>query len=417
MLFSMFFGAGNLIFPAKLGVDAGSNFWPAILGFLAAGVLLPVMGIIAIALSGEDVGDLAQRAGKVFGAAFPVLVYLSIGAFYALPRTGAVSFETAIVPLTGNHSTVSSAIFNLIFFGVTLALAWNPNKIVSALGEFLTPLLVVLLVLLIGLSLGKFHLAPSTPTGDYVTTPAAHGLLQGYLTMDALAALAFGIVVISSLESQDVKDVGKSTIIAGVSAGAMLAVIYVGLGAIGRVLPNASSFSNGAGILSEAANQTMGGAGRLIWAAIVVLACLTTSVGLVSATSEFFANLWGRYHAWAVVFTVASCAMATAGLDTVLGIAAPIIGFIYPAGITLIVVALLAPMIRWDLRWSWYLPIWTATVWSALSSLAKPLVAWAPLQGVSLGWVVPTICALGIGLLIDAKRTTPHDQSSAALAS
>lgn len=124
-LFSMFFGAGNLIFPPMIAVQAGDNFWPAILGFLGTGALLPLLAVIAIALSGANVRDLAQRAGTVFGVVFPILAYLSIGAFYALPRTGAVSMETAITPLFGVEGIVASAIFNIIFFGIALALSWR----------------------------------------------------------------------------------------------------------------------------------------------------------------------------------------------------------------------------------------------------------------------------------------------------
>ena len=125
-LFSMFFGAGNLIFPPMLAVQAGDNFWPAILGFLGTGALLPVLAVVAIALSGANVRDLAQRAGTIFGVLFPILAYLSIGAFYALPRTGAVSMETAVTPLFGVSGTLPTAIFSIVFFGIALALSWNP---------------------------------------------------------------------------------------------------------------------------------------------------------------------------------------------------------------------------------------------------------------------------------------------------
>lgn len=135
MLFSMFFGAGNLIFPPMLGVEAGTNFTPAMLGFLGTGVLLPVLGIIAIAISGDNLRDLAFRGGRIFGLVFPVVAYLAIGAFYALPRTGAVAYETALQPITGWDSVLASAAFNAVFFGVGLLLAWNPGSIVKNLGK------------------------------------------------------------------------------------------------------------------------------------------------------------------------------------------------------------------------------------------------------------------------------------------
>lgn len=411
MLFSMFFGAGNLIFPPQLGVDAGTNFWPAILGFLGAGVLLPVLAIIAIALSGNNVRDLASRAGRIFGLVFPVLAYLSIGAFYALPRTGAVSFEMAVTPLTGWDSLLAAGIFNFLFFGVSLALSWNPNTISSTLGKFLTPVLVVLLAVLIVLALLKFDYAAGMPNDSYSEAPMAAGLLEGYLTMDAIAALAFGIVVISSLRYNGVKE-GRSltsaTIIAGVGAGVLLGAIYVGLGLIGQVIPDGGSYANGALILSSAANMTMGAPGQLIFAVIVVLACLTTAVGLITATSEFFQELLPgiSYKTWAVIFSFASFAMATAGLDTVLAVAAPVIGFIYPPAIALIFIALLEPFFgRGRFHWTYLVGVWVAVIWSALTSFnVSGLIDWAPMQAEGLGWAVPTVAAIIIGLLLDLTR-------------
>lgn len=420
MLFSMFFGAGNLIFPPMLGVQAGDNYWPAIIGFLGAGVALPVMAIIAIALSGDNVRDLASRAGRVFGLIFPILAYLSIGAFYALPRTGAVSFETAVVPLTGWESTLASGIFNFLFFGIALALSWHPNTISSTLGKFLTPALVILLILLIGIALVRFDTAGRAPAEAYAEAPMAAGLLEGYLTMDAIAALAFGIVVISTLRYNRVpegKPLVSGTIWAGVLAGVLLGLIYIGLGMVGQVLPDGDTYDNGAGILAAASNLTMGYPGQIIFALIVLLACLTTAVGLITATSEFFHTLAPgiSYHTWAVVFALSSALMATMGLDTVLSIAAPVIGFIYPPAIALIILTLLAPLFGRDrfLKWTYLLGIWTAVIWSALTtfhslgwgaSAIEPIISWAPLQGVGLGWALPTLIAVIIGLVIDLTR-------------
>lgn len=135
MLFSMFFGAGNLIFPPMVGVSAGTNFWPAVLGFLAAGVLLPVLAIVAVSISGRSVRDLSSNGGALFGLVFSVMAYLAIGAFYALPRTGAVSMETAITPLLGWEGTMANGIFNVVFFLIALALSWKPNSIIDTLGN------------------------------------------------------------------------------------------------------------------------------------------------------------------------------------------------------------------------------------------------------------------------------------------
>ncbi|WP_115686051.1 branched-chain amino acid transport system II carrier protein [Corynebacterium senegalense] len=418
-LFSMFFGAGNLIFPPMLAVQAGDNFWPAIIGFLGTGALLPVLAVIAIALSGANVRNLAQRAGTIFGIVFPVLAYLSIGAFYALPRTGAVSFETAITPLFGLEGMFSSAVFNIVFFGIALALSWNPNTIMEKLGKFLTPALVILLVVMISVSLFKWQAAPATPAEQYGDGPFTAGLLEGYLTMDSIAALAFSIVVISTLRFRgfpEGKAVVNGTILAGVGAGVMLALIYLGLGSIGRVIPDGSQYENGAALLADASNLTMGTVGQVIFSLIVLLACMTTAVGLITATAEYFSDeFFGSYKTWAIIFAVASALIATQGLEFVMSIAAPVIGFLYPPAIALILVTLIEPAFRARTRFTWafFLPIWVATIWSAIETFISlgwgadalsPLVTWAPLQDAGLGWALPVGVAFLIGLAIDLAR-------------
>ncbi|MGD7002886.1 branched-chain amino acid transport system II carrier protein [Corynebacterium halotolerans] len=423
MLFSMFFGAGNLIFPPMLGAQAGENFLPAILGFLGTGVLLPVLAVIAIALSGNNVRDLARRGGWLFGLVFPVLAYLSIGAFYALPRTGAVSYSTAIQPVLGTEGILASGIFNLIFFGIAFALAYNPNSIVNNLGKFLTPVLLVLLVLLVVLAMINFDGVPGSPDAKYTEAPFPTGLVEGYLTMDSIAALAFGIIVISALRYKGMpegKPLVRGTIAAGLVAGALLAVIYVGLGFIGQYIPDPGQYEDGAGLLADAALLIMGTPGQLVFGLIVLLACLTTAVGLIASTSEFFETLLPgiQYKVWAVIFSLMSFALATLGLDTVLAIAAPVIGFLYPSAITLIFITLIQPLFRGRVRfhWTYRVAIWVAVAWAALmtfnslgwgTSAIEPLIAWSPMHSVEMGWVLPTLIGLVIGLVIDIVRPAP----------
>ncbi|OEX92041.1 branched-chain amino acid transport system II carrier protein [Corynebacterium sp. BCW_4722] len=417
-LFSMFFGAGNLIFPPMLAVQAGDNFWPAILGFLGTGALLPVLAVIAIALSGANVRDLAQRAGTIFGVVFPLLAYLSIGAFYALPRTAAVSMETAISPLFNVSGTLATGIFSVIFFGIALTLSWNPSSIMDTLGKFLVPSLVVLLIIMIAVSLTRWDAQPATPAEAYADGPFTTGLLEGYLTMDSIAALAFAIVVISNLRNKgyEGKEMVNGTIIAGVGAGVMLGLIYLGLGGIGRVIPGGENFDSGAGLLAEAANLTMGTAGQVVFSLVVLLACLTTAVGLITATAEYFSEQFaGSYRTWATIFTIWSMIFATQGLEFIMTIAAPVIGFLYPPAIALIFVILIEPAFRSKTRFTWalILPVWTAVVWSAVETFIglgwganalTPLVSWAPLQGDGLGWVAPVVVMFIIGLVIDFAR-------------
>lgn len=417
-LFSMFFGAGNLIFPPIMGASAGTNFAPAMVGFLIGGVALPVISIITIALSGTDMRDLVSRAGSAFGLVFSVLVYLSIGAFYALPRTAAVSFSTAVAPIIGTKSLMASVIFCLVFFGVAFYLCWNPGNIIDSLGKVLTPILLGLLVLLVFLCLASLPASHDAPTGEYASTPLAAGLLEGYMTMDSIAALAFGIIVVTSLGHTGGgigAKVVRRTSTAAIIAGALLAVVYVGLGLVGHVIPNAQSYTDGATLLADAAQMTMGWPGQIVFGLIVLTACMTTAVGLIAATSEFFHRLVPAipYRTWMIIFTIISFVLASAGLNSVLAIAVPIITFLYPIAIAVIVITLLSHPLRLatPALWTFRLGTWVAAAWSALTTLAQVGVAtdainaaleWSPLQALQLGWVLPTVVASAVGACIDA---------------
>ena len=429
MLFSMFFGAGNLIFPPMVGVSAGTNFWPAVLGFLAAGVLLPVLAIVAVAISGRSVRDLSSNGGVLFGLVFSVMAYLAIGAFYALPRTGAVSMETAIPPLLGWEGTMANGIFNIVFFLIALFLAWRPNTIIDTLGKFLTPALVGLLIILIALASISNGRDPQVPTEDYASSPMVTGLFEGYNTMDAIAGLAFSIVIVGSLRSKGFKtkkSLVNGTITAALVAGALLAAIYLGLAWVGQTIPNGQSYESGAPLLADAANLTMGTIGQAVFSAIVILACMTTAVGLITSTSAFFEMLIPKvkYHVWACLFTALSILFAFQGLDTVLSIAVPFITFLYPPAISLIALTLIQPMVKKSVvfYWTYRLALWISVLWSALSVIATqgwgtealdPLLSLAPGQSVDLGWIVPTAIAAVIGLVIDIATKAGEKHAAA----
>lgn len=418
MLFSMFFGAGNLIFPPMLGAQAGSSTTPALLGFLSTGVLLPVLAILAIAVTGRDLQDLANRGGRVFGVVFTVLVYLSIGAFYALPRTGSVSYETAVAPYLGEESLWIAAAFSAAFFGISLLLAFDPSGIVDRLGRFLTPALLILLVVLITMAVLRLSAPGHGPTEEYASAPYVTGFLEGYNTMDSLAGLAFGIIVVASLRAKGVSDgpaIVRGVSLAGVIAGVLLAAVYIGLAIVGLRMPEGQSHPDGASLLAEAAVQVLGGPGAVVFGLIVVLACLTTSVGLIGATSEFFHKLVPAlsYRVWAILFTVIAFLVSTAGLETVLAIAGPIVGFLYPAGITLILLTLIEPLTRRRLNLTFRLALAVAIVWAALMTLSdlgvgvdpiKTLIGWTPLHAQGMGWVVPTVVAAVVGFAVDLAR-------------
>ncbi|QDZ43033.1 branched-chain amino acid transport system II carrier protein [Corynebacterium sp. sy039] len=438
MLFSMFFGAGNLIFPPVVGAGSGDNFLPATIGFLIGAVVLPVIAIIAVALSGRDIRDLSARGGTVFSVSFAVATYLAIGAFYAIPRTGAVSFSMSITPVFGLDSTLASVIFNVLFFGAALALAFNPTGLVDHLGKWLTPALLVLLGVLIVTAFFQLPGSSAIATEKFAQNPLAVGLHEGYMTMDSLSALTFGILVTSALrhaalenssaissreieaasgpsgiiDADDIKEptnlVRMSTIAALIS-GSLLAAIYVGLAFIGHNIPDGQSFDDGAALLAQASYAMLGRPGQIVLGAIVLLACMTTAVGLLAATSEFFHRLLPRfsYRTWVISFSLISFIVASLGLSTVLTIAVPIISFLYPIAISIIfltIVDKLFPVLQ--LHYGFAFAVWTAAIFSALSIVVPHYVAWVPLSAMDLGWIIPVLLAAVIGTGVDYRRGT-----------
>ena len=228
MLFALFFGAGNLIFPAAMGQQAGEHIVSAMLGFMLTGAGLPLLGVAAIGYSGSrDVQELASRVTPLYGLLFAVLLYLSIGPLFAIPRTATLSFEIGVVPFLGEPSesqrTWALAVFSIVFFAVSYWLAMSPGKLIDRIGKVLTPFLLLCIAVLVGASvlwpMGDFQAAQ----GEFVTQPLVKGFLEGYNTMDALASLVFAIIVIDSIRARGVSDkkaLTSLTIRAGVLAAA-----------------------------------------------------------------------------------------------------------------------------------------------------------------------------------------------------
>lgn len=429
MLFSMFFGAGNLIFPAMLGAEAGTAFTPAIAGFVITGVLVPILAVVALAVTGRDLQDLANRGGRIFGLIFPALVYLSIGALYALPRTATVSYAMAVESNFNVTGMLPTLIFSAVFFGVSLILALNQTGIVDSLGKYLTPALVILLALLVILSLVQLTAPAAAPTEGYSSGAFATGFVNGYMTMDSLAGLAFGIIVIAALRDKGITARGellRGVTISGVIAGALLALVYIGLGLIGQHIDNGQGYKDGAALLSGAALQVMGRPGAVVFGLIVLLACLTTSVGLIGATSAFFNKLVPAlsYRAWACLFTFIAFVLASFGLESLMSFAIPIITTLYPPALTLVVLTLIEAALRapW-MNLTHRFALIVSVIWALLmtmnaqgwgSSIIEPLINWVPGHSYDLGWFIPTIAAALVGAVIDLARHSRMRTAQAA---
>lgn len=428
MLFALFLGAGNIIFPPYLGQQAGTNAWKAVLGFLTTGVGLPLLGITAIALTG-DFHILANRVGPRFAKIFPIVVYLTIGPFFATPRTGTVTYEVGVSPFLSEQlrtSPIPLLIFTILFFLLTGWLSMTPSKLVNRIGKIITPVLLIVLVILVAKGFITPMGTPWQPIAPFDTQAFSTGFIQGYLTMDTLAALVFGIVVISGIKEMgitDPADITRSCISAGVIAAAGLAFVYISLSFIGATSPDTIGLKdNGAALLSAAAQHLYGPFGSIILALTIFLACITTSVGLVSACSKYFSNLIPKlsYQSLVVVFSLFSMVVANVGLTQLIQLSLPVLTMIYPIAIVLILLSFIN-------KWfggssSVYVYALTATGFVSFFDGLKAanihiasvesLLGYLPLQAHGIGWFVPAIVGAFIGYLFRSKEEKAEEKEA-----
>ena len=406
MLFALFFGAGNLIFPAALGQRAGVNVWWAVMGFVITGVGLPLAGVLAMGYSGcRNVQELAGRVHPAFGMLFTLALYLSIGPAFAIPRTGTVSYEVAVRPfLSADVSEGAQTIFLVIFFAVTLWLSINPKKLVGRIGGILTPVLLTTIVVLIVKSLITPPGTYGAPTEAYATPgmAALQGFIDGYNTLDALASFVFGILVVDFVTQRGAetrREVMGATMRAGLIAIGCLGVVYVFIAGLGAAsVEQLGILDTGAPVLAGVAKLLFGEPGAVILAVIVLLACLTTSIGLVTSCAHYFSSQFGglSYKGYAVAFAIVSFAVGTFGLKTIISAAVPVLMFLYPLSIVLIVLTFLHPYFggrRCVYTWTVGLTLVAAAV-SGLEAAKVPLGAvghfygsYVPLHAVGMDWI------------------------------
>ena len=347
MLFSLFFGAGNLIFPPFLGQNAGAKTSAAMLGFFVTAVLLPVLGVVTVAKF-DGLEPLGRHVGKRFAVVFTLLIYLSIGPGLGIPRAASVPFEMAVAPYLPQNanSTVWMAVYSAAFFAVALWLCMTPGKLVNRIGHVLTPSLLALLVFLFAAFLlrGKVEIAQAQSA--YQNAAFFKGFSDGYQTMDTIAALNFGLVISTSVGTFGVTEKRgrvRSTVTAGVFAGAILAAVYAMLSYMGMCSSGVYAVQeNGAWTLRCIVYQLFGAPGAVLLAAIFTLACLTTCVGLINSISQYFSMLFGRvsYRAWVLIITGVSFLTCNLGLNAILKISIPVLNAIYPVAIVLILLGL-----------------------------------------------------------------------------
>lgn len=413
-LFSMFFGAGNLIFPPFLGQNAGEQTLMALLGFLVTAVVLPVLAVVVVARF-DGLEKLGGQVGRKFGLVFALLVYVSLGPGLAIPRAASVPFEMSVAPYLSADAPVAAlrVAYSLVFFALSLWLCLTPRKLMDWLGYVLTPSLLFLLVFLFVSFLVRGETAVAAAQGDYGTGAFAKGFVEGYQTMDALAGLNFGLVVVTTLGTFGVtekREQLRSTLHCGVLAGILLAVIYAMLSYMGMASSGVYEIQdNGAWTLRCIVYQLFGEPGAILMAAIFTLACLTTCVGLINSISAYFHRLWGKvsYRTWVYLITIFSFLVCNLGLNTILGISVPVLTATYPIAIALILLGLSHRFWEGN-RLVYPVTVGLISVISVITAadqqgLSIPLLRRLPGYDSGFGWLLPGLMALGLSLLLGKK--------------
>ena len=430
-LFGMFFGAGNLIFPVHLGQMAGRNALPAIIGFIITAVGIPILGVAAIGITHSDgLQTLSGKVGKGYGIFFTCLLYLTIGPLFAIPRCATVSFTTGITPLLGADSPerLYLLLFSAVFFAFVLFFSLRPGKITVWIGKIINPLFLFFFAVLMLAALLAPGAAVSAvePVEAYRSDAFFPALIEGYGTMDAIAGLAFGIVVIDVIRRMGADNddaIAEDVLSSGLLTGALMALIYVVSIVVGAQSRGLFELSENGGIaLTQIAGHYLGGVGLFILAFTITFACLKTSIGLVTACAETFSKMTNgkiSYRSWAILFTVFSFAVSNIGLSAIIEYSIPMLMLIYPPAIALILLAFLGKFFAHDrtVYIATMIGTWAAAIFDCMKTLPAPVqtalhldtpIAFAaahlPLFDKNLGWLLPAVIGFAAGMAIRTSR-------------
>ncbi|MBI0110939.1 branched-chain amino acid transport system II carrier protein [Lactobacillus sp. W8093] len=423
LLFGLFFGAGNLIFPIHLGQMAGANWLVATLGFLVTAVLLPLLSVLAISVThAKGVYDIGLPLGSTFALVFMILIHLTIGPLFGTPRTASISFKVGIEPmLPQSMAQIGLLIFSTIFFVCAFVVAYEESNILTSIGKVLNPLFLLLLfiVFLMGFFSPMGRASAQKVTLAYQQAPFFNGFLQGYNTMDALAGLAFGVTVVTAVRQMGkttAKSNAKVTAKAGILATLTIGVIYVALIWLGATtLQHYRIAADGGTTFNQIVTYYLGNVGHALLASLITVTCLTTAVGLIAAFAQDFHRSFPKvsYHTWLFLMTLASFLTANFGLDTIIAWSTPMLMFLYPFAMVLILLSITANLFNKD-RVVYFWTVLFTLVPAFLDMIAAfpPVVSqssWAlalkgvqmkylPFAAIGMDWIIPALLGLVIGL-------------------
>lgn len=428
LLFGLFFGAGNLIFPLHLGQLAGANWPTAALGFLVTGVLLPLFSVLAVAITrANGVYDIGRPLGTTFALVFMVLIHATIGPLFGTPRTATVSFTVGVAPFLPKGVEHWALLgFSALFFVAAFAFSYRENDILANVGKVLNPVFLALLFLVFVVAFARPLGNPATApvTKAYLASPLTNGFLEGYNTMDALAGLAFGVTVVTAVRSmgqRNPKDVSQVVAKSGVLAVGAIAVIYLLLILMGAMSLGCFKVSADGGVaFNQLVNAYAGVFGQVVLAFLITVTCLTTAVGLVAAFAQDFHKHFPNvsYHTWLALSCLASFLTANFGLDQIIAWSTPMLMFLYPLSMVLIVFSVFSPLFNRDGVVYFFVVLFTVlpalgdmvvsfpSVVSA-SHFGKLVATWRsmlPLASMGLSWVVPALVGLALGLVVHFVR-------------
>lgn len=410
-LFSMFFGAGNVIFPPYLGLQSGSEWLLGFVAYYISDIGLAMLTIFVL-LRTDGPDGITGHLGKVPAALLMSVVVLCIGPLVAIPRTAATTFEMSVLPLL---PSASSLVVSIIFFALILLLCIKESAVVDIVGKVLTPLLLLGLLVLIIKGIVSPLGTPSDMT--WVDSVVSTGLKAGYQTMDVLAAMVFGIIILKSAADKGYKDSAERNGVvqgAAILSGVLLLIVYLGLAYLGASVSRIYKTPlTRAELIINIVTLLLGKVGVAVFGIVVALACVTTAVALVSSAASFFCNLSGgkiKYSLLVTIICVFSAAAANLGLDRIIAFASPILNVVYPPMLVIILLSIAGDKLP---DWLYRVCVGAALVFSAVCTFNRgKFVTSLPLYGMDLAWLLPTLVVLAVCLVVNlVLKRRPDDDA------